>query len=348
MVLAAGSKLKLDIDGTGTGAGAGNYSRLLVSSANGSFTAGGTLQPVLRDITGDASNSFVPAIGQQFTVVAAQGGVQGSCAGLLQPSGRPTGTRFDALYAPSTVTLVVTPAAYGNLGLAGLPQTANQSAVGQALDAIRPAAGPPLGGAASALFTPLYSLPGQAIAQALEQLSPSLYGDIMLSARMATTALPNRWCSGWPAGAPAGRAAGQHQQRRRVRPGRSGALPSSGCGAQHGVVAAGTTAWFPGVGQWAQVALGAAGLPDFACRRNGVDLTRTLAPGLVGGFAVGGGSANTFSWRWRHGAGIGAAGRALWRIQRRTAVPRRQVAYVRFDQTTTRPLGAWTAWPATA
>jgi len=38
VVMSAGSTLALDIDGTGTGSGAGNYSRLLVSGANSSFT----------------------------------------------------------------------------------------------------------------------------------------------------------------------------------------------------------------------------------------------------------------------------------------------------------------------
>ncbi|MDP1750301.1 MAG: hypothetical protein Q8L22_12650, partial [Reyranella sp.] len=159
VVMAPGSTLSLDIDGPGTGTGAGNYSRVLVIGAGNSFTAGGTLQPVLRDIRGSANNNFTPVLGQQFAVVSAQGGVQGSFAGLAQPAGRPSGTRFDALYAPSSVTLVLTPAAYGNLGAAGLAQTANQTSVGQALDVLRPAAGLRLSGMAQSLFAPLYSLP---------------------------------------------------------------------------------------------------------------------------------------------------------------------------------------------
>ncbi len=335
VVMTPGSTLSLDIDGPGTGTGAGNYSRVLVTGAGNSFTASGTLQPVLRDITGSATNSFVPVLGQQFAVISAQGGVQGSFAGLAQPAGLPSGTRFDALYAPSTVTLVLTPAAYGNLGTAGLQQTANQTSVGQALDVLRPAAGLRLSGLAQSLFAPLYSLPAAAIPQALEQLSPSLYGDMMLSARMGfygfadqvTQRLGTRRAT-----------QGGAQNVAACRQACDG-LPNAAPDAVAGPL--GTTAWFSGFGQWTQVAAAAA--PGFQSSLAGVmaGLDAPVAPGFVAGFAVGGGSANAFA-----GNGATALGSALQvalygEYSAGSLFIGGQAAYLRSDQTTTRPFGAW-------
>ena len=175
-----GSVTQLDIDGTGTGTGAGNYSRLLVTGAASSFTAAGTLAPLLRGITGSAGNTYTPLLGQGFVVVNAQGGVQGSYSGLSQPAGLAAGTRFDALYGAEIIALVVTPQSYAALGLAGIAETANQSAVGSALDAGRPAAGVAMTPAQTALFAPLYPLPASAIPGALESLAPTIDADAMM------------------------------------------------------------------------------------------------------------------------------------------------------------------------
>ena len=336
VVMAPGSTLSLDIDGTGTGAGAGNYSRVVVTGAGNTFTAGGTLLPVLRGITGAATNSFTPSIGQQFAVVVAEGGVQGSFAGLAQPAGLAAGTRFDALYAPSSVSLVVTPAAYGNLGAAGLFQTPNQVSVGQALDVLRPAAGLRMSGLSQSLFAPLYSLPAAAIPQALDQLSPSLYGDMMLSARQGFYGF-----------------ADQVSQRLGTRRAAQGGVQSvaAACGdacaglpnaAPRSVAGPlGTTAWLSGFGQWTQVAAAAA--PGFQSSLAGVmaGLDVELAPSFVGGVALGGGSANSFA-----GNGATALGSALQAMvygeyAAGSLFLGGQVAYLLFDQTTTRPLGAW-------
>jgi uncharacterized protein with beta-barrel porin domain len=334
VVMAPGGTLALDVDGSGIGTGAGNFSRLLVTGAGNDFTAGGTLQPVLRDITGAANNDFTPALGQQFTVVSSQGGVRGSFAGLAQSAGLAAGTRFDALYAPSSITLVVTPAVYGNLGLAGLPQTSNQSAVGQALDAIRPAAGVRPGAATGALFTPLYSLPGEAIPQALEQLSPSLYGDIMLSARMGFYGFADQVT--------------QRLGSRRATEGRapiaaSAAACSVACSRTPNAVSGplGTTAWFSGVGQWTQVASAAA--PGFQSSLAGAmaGLDAALAPGFVAGFAVGGGSANTYSWNGAMALGAALQVALYGEYAAGPFFLGGQAAYMRLGQDTTRPLGAW-------
>ena len=337
VVMAPGSTLSLDIDGPGTGTGAGNYSRVLVTGAGNGFTAGGTLQPVLRGITGSATNSFVPVLGQQFTVVAAQGGVQGSFVGLAQPAGLPSGTRFDALYAPSSVTLVLTPTAYGNLGLAGLPQTSNQASVGQALDVVRPTAGLRLSGFAQTLFAPLYSLPGGAIPQALEQLSPSLYGDIMLSARMDFYGFADQVM--------------QRLGTRRATQGRAAAIASAACSeacsalpnAAPSAVAGplGTTAWVAGFGQWAQVASTAASGFQSSLAGTMVGLDAMLAPGFVAGVAIGGGSTNIFSSNGATALGSELQVALYGEYAAGPIFVGGQAAYVRIDQNTTRPLGAW-------
>jgi autotransporter-associated beta strand protein len=172
-----GSVTQFDIDGTGTGTGAGNYGRVLVTGAANSFTAAGALAPLLRGITGSATNAYTPPLGQSFVVVSAQGGLQGSYSSLIQPAGLAAGTRFDALYSPTALALVVTPQSYGALALAGIAETSNQSAVGGALDAARPIAGLPMTAAQAALYAPLYPLSAAAIPGALESLAPTIDAD---------------------------------------------------------------------------------------------------------------------------------------------------------------------------
>jgi outer membrane autotransporter protein len=183
VTLGSSSISQFDIDGTGIGTGAGNYSRIIVTGSGNSLTAAGTLLPLLRGITGNAANSYTPPIGQGFNVVSTAGGVQGSYASLTQPTGLASGTRFDALYDPTTLNLVVTPAYYGNLALAWLSETANQAAVGSALDAARPTAGVAMSTAQVAVYAPLYVLPGSLITPTLEQVAPTIYGDAMMVGR---------------------------------------------------------------------------------------------------------------------------------------------------------------------
>lgn len=336
VTMAPGSWLSLDIDGTGTGNGPGNFSRVVVAGAGNEFTAGGTLRPVLRSITGAATNGFTPSIGQQFMVVVAEGGVQGSFTGLAQPAGLAAGTRFDALYAPSSVSLVVTPASYGNLGAAGLPQTSSQVSVGQALDVLRPAAGVRMSGLAQSLFAPLYSLPAASIPQALDQLSPSLYGDMMLSARQGFYGFADQ--------------VSQRLGTRRSGPanGQSVALacgdacrglPNAAPNTVEGPL--GTTAWFSGFGQWTQVATAAA--PGFQSSLAGVmaGLDVELAPGFVAGVALGGGSANSFAANGATALGSALQATIYGEYAAGSFFVGGQASYLHFDQATTRPLGAW-------
>ena len=245
LTLQAGAVSQFDIDGTGTGNGAGNYSRIIVTGAGNGFAAAGALLPQLRGITGDATNSFTPQLGQQFLIVAAQGGVTGSYDGLTQPTTLPANTRFDAAYGPNSVTLVVTPSSYANLGVFGIALTANERAAAVGLDGGRPAAGVAGSGAQARLYGTLYTLPTVALEPTLAQLSPSVYGDSAMV-----------WRDNF--GAVGSVIAGELESRR-------GALP----GLQANQVAQGkTTVWLSGLGQFTSVDNGAA--PGFTSSTGGM------------------------------------------------------------------------------
>ncbi|CAO3363588.1 autotransporter domain-containing protein [Azospirillum palustre] len=182
---------RAEIDGPTAGTGAGHHDQLVVQGST--FTAAGTLAPVLRGISGSATNSYVPALGSSYTVVSATGGVLGSFDSLVQPSsGLAANTRFDTLYDATTVRLVVTPGSYAAIE----GGTRNQRAVGSALDVVRPAAGTRLATTASGstgtstgtgtagsaaatapLFSALYGLDAAGVAGALDQLSGKQHAD---------------------------------------------------------------------------------------------------------------------------------------------------------------------------
>ncbi|SFJ40349.1 autotransporter-associated beta strand repeat-containing protein [Methylobacterium brachiatum] len=198
---APGSLFGLDIDGTGTGAGAGNYARLLAVGPSGAVAANGTLAPVLRGITGNATNGFTPGLGQRFSVLVAQAGLSGSFSGLTQPpAGLAAATRFDALYGAAGLDLVVTPAAYGNLAPLGLAQSGNARAVGAALDVARPAAGTRPDAARARLFDPLYAAAPGTLAGGLASLSGQSYGDAVMAdlaaRRLVAATIDRRLTSG--------------------------------------------------------------------------------------------------------------------------------------------------------
>ncbi|TWA72460.1 outer membrane autotransporter protein [Azospirillum brasilense] len=177
VTLTGSSVLRAEIDGPTAGNGAGRHDQIRVETA--SFTAGGTLTPVLRGIGGDATNTYTATLGQSFTIVQADGGVSGSFAAVTQPTaGLEAGTRLDTLYGANTVRLVVTPTNYAVRG-----GTRNQQAAGAAVDALRPAAGARLEGVAAPLFSGLYGLPGSGIAGALDQLSGKLHADTLAADR---------------------------------------------------------------------------------------------------------------------------------------------------------------------
>ena len=168
LVQNAGSTLSLDIDGLTPGVGAGHYDTLVIS---GTYTAGGTIAPILRGITGSATNSFTPKIGDAFQVVSAEGGVSGTYASLMQPaSGLAANSRFEVVYLPKAVVLAVTPDSYGKLGGPG-----NAGGFGAVADKLRPAAGSPVGSAGAALAGGLAGLNEAKLARVMHQASGELH-----------------------------------------------------------------------------------------------------------------------------------------------------------------------------
>lgn len=309
VTLGAGATTRLEIDGPGTGTGAGSHDRVLVTGAGSTLTAGGTLQPVLRGITGAATNSFTPVLGQSFRVIQAEGGLLGSFTGLTQPAaGLPAGARFDALYGPNTLDLVTTPASYANLAPLGIDQRRNQAAVGGALDAIRPAAGVRMEGDATATFGALYALPAAAIAPALDQLSGVVHADALAGAlahRRMLGAVTTQRMAAIRAGDPALVAAqGALAPRVALDSARSvqmsvmpGTGPTSDWDAGFGQgdggdgpdgAFAGWSSWGRALGSWGST--GGDGAAPGHSRQSGgalVGADRRFAPGLTGGIALG-------------------------------------------------------------
>ncbi|MGX9964704.1 autotransporter-associated beta strand repeat-containing protein [Roseomonas sp. F4] len=181
LTISSSGTLRLDIDGTGTGTGAGNYSRVLLSGSGSSFTAqGGTIVPLLRGISGDASNSYSPPVGQGFNVVQADGGVFGSFASLTQPEGLLAGSRLDALYTDQALTLYVTPSSYTNLNPFGVGLTPNQAQVGLGLDALRPTPGLRTNAETTAVLGTLFSQVPAALPPLMTRLAGTIYGDALM------------------------------------------------------------------------------------------------------------------------------------------------------------------------
>jgi uncharacterized protein with beta-barrel porin domain len=139
---AAGSTFSVNIDGQTAGNGAGNYSQLNVSNgyvlaAASGATAAPTLQFNLRNVTG-ANNSFVPTIGQSYTLVQAAGGVSGAFGSVVEPtSGLASNTTLTIGYSPTAITAYVTPTSYGSAAATGLSLTGNEASVGAVLDRLR-------------------------------------------------------------------------------------------------------------------------------------------------------------------------------------------------------------------
>lgn len=257
LVLAASATSAFDIDGAGTSNGAGNHSRVLV---NGAASADGVLAPRLRGISGAATNTFSPVLGQSFAVIGARDGLAGSFASITQPDGLAPGTRFDALYGAGGLSLVVTPSSY-----AARAAGEWSAPVGLGLDAARPAAGPAMTAEQASVYAPLYPLGQDQIVPALRQIAPLAYGDSLLANRAAF-----QWVNG----------AVNDAMAARRGPGRTADTRSTAAGAD-------ATAWITTSGQFLNLA--GDGTPGFSGSLAGVvvGLDTPVAQGLVGGVAVG-------------------------------------------------------------
>ncbi|WP_019994381.1 S8 family serine peptidase [Aureimonas ureilytica] len=179
LTLTGTATTRIEIDGAAPVVGAGGFDRIAVAGQNRTFTASGILQPVLRGITGSATNRFTPTLGQSFAFVQLENGrIAGSFSGLAQPAaGLLPGSRFDLLYGQQTLSLVATPADYANLAALGLAQSANARSLGQAIQSLRPAAGVRPSSAAAGLFTSLYLADAGSLQRGLEQATGRVHVD---------------------------------------------------------------------------------------------------------------------------------------------------------------------------
>ena len=101
-----GSTLEIELDGATAGTGAGYHDQLNILGTYNIAATNTTLEAKLRGITGDATNTFVPTLGQSFDVVKANSVVgtfakyqvlEGTKDGLV------AGTRLDIGYTPNSV-----------------------------------------------------------------------------------------------------------------------------------------------------------------------------------------------------------------------------------------------------
>ena len=201
----AGNTFVTELDGLTYSAagGAGSYDRLAVTGATATFTAGGTLSPVLRGISAPANNDLVPVIGDDFRVVTtvSASGVTGAFSAITDPaSGMPTNTRFDVLYGGNYVDLVLTPDDLGTFAEAyGIQNMVNAA---NALDTVRPAQGTNGTTDKDQFFNGLYGLTASQVAQALLQASGEIHAFALSDAR-----------DGWQSGVGVVRSASQDADR---------------------------------------------------------------------------------------------------------------------------------------
>ncbi|MBU6354585.1 MAG: hypothetical protein KGQ81_06465, partial [Cyanobacteria bacterium REEB498] len=260
VTLAPGSTTVFDIDGTGTGSGAGNFSRIIVTGAGNTLTAGGTVAPTLRGISGSATNTFTPVVGQAFRVVQAQGGVLGAFSGVAQPVGLAADTRFEVIYGSNTIDLVVTPAQFAALADWSSP-------MGLALDAVRPASGTAASAAQAAVFGPIYGLTTAQMLENQRQMAPMIYADTLSAQRTAFHAAT-------------GSVGGELSARR-------GGVAQAG--GQAVTTAQGTTFWMQGSGTTQRTTTGPGNTPGSTVQGGGatVGVDALALPGVRLGVAVG-------------------------------------------------------------
>jgi autotransporter-associated beta strand protein len=180
VTLNGGANFVTELDGRvySAAGGAGSYDRLALTGVASTFNPGGTITPVLRGISGAATNTFAPVYGDKFTVVTAAAIGAGAFSGVNQPTaGMPANARFDVFYNTQNVQLVLTPGSFQALGQAdGWLQDGINAAAG--LDAVRPAAGA-RNGVLPSLFNGLYGMGRDQLGLAFEQISGEIHADVL-------------------------------------------------------------------------------------------------------------------------------------------------------------------------
>ena len=181
VINASGSTFNVEIDGPGTGMGAGSYDRLVLTGAGSSYTAGGTLNLLLRGISGAANNTYQPGLGQGFQFVTAPGGILGNYANVTPPAaGLLQGTRMDLIFGSTSLAAYVTPASYAELDALGIRNNRNRQEIGGILESIRPAVGQRAADAESqTIFAGLAPQTQQTLPQSLDQLAGVGYAQLL-------------------------------------------------------------------------------------------------------------------------------------------------------------------------
>ncbi len=158
VTLGATATMRANIDGALViPGGPGTWDKIIVTGTGNSFTAAGTLAPLLRGIVG-GNNNYSPAAGTAFAIVTAENGaaVTGQFTSLTQPAaGLAADTRLDVVYGGTSITLNVTPTSFQALA-ARENLSPNAQALAGALDAARPAPGTRAVKSETRLFEDLY------------------------------------------------------------------------------------------------------------------------------------------------------------------------------------------------
>jgi|GEM_PF-1981069 len=181
VTLNPGSIFDTELDGRiyAAAGGAGSYDRVVLTGEGATFTAAGSINPILRGITGAANNDFNPAIGDRFTVVVADN-IAGRFDSVEQPSdGLPANTRFRVIYGQNSIQLALVARSLGLMAQdSGL--LTNASAAGFAIDAAT-AYGDQATGALSRLYTDLDSMTQAQVGAALASLGGDFHAHILES-----------------------------------------------------------------------------------------------------------------------------------------------------------------------
>jgi autotransporter-associated beta strand protein len=188
MTLTNLSNFEVDVDGRvyNPAGGAGSYDRLLLTGATSVFTAAGTLTPVLRGITGAATNAFNAIVGDRFRIVTTadnSNGVVGAFDTVVTPTeGIVANGRFSAVYGASYVDLVVV--ADSLEALLQSTGIVNAISAGTGLDTLQGSVG--TGNAdVDALFNGLVGLDAAQTSAATLQLSGEIHAFALADARQA-------------------------------------------------------------------------------------------------------------------------------------------------------------------
>jgi outer membrane autotransporter protein len=184
------------------------------------------------------------------------------------PDGTTVDSQIDTGGIPDGYLLFITPIPFATLSPT---ETANQRAIGRALDALAPAAASGLNDAATTLLYPLYTAPVAALPAAFNQLAPTIYGAGMMAARGAWYQMAD--------------SVGDRLAQRRYGTATANTAPGPG----------GSTVWVNGIGQFTDV--GTHGAPGYHTSVGGViaGVDMQVAPGATAGASIGGGSVQTSS-----------------------------------------------------